>query len=170
MAVHVLIHTSGVTLGSQYFPLELAYGDVTGYQLTVQIKSPIPYKTRLEAFPHAHPDAIMSAYKGFSEEQWIRFLQNRYTSLQTELATPDIGFGCKGAHQMAVLQRAQIPRIVDVETVGCPSLDTLKERFGSQRPRCPWHVAPTDKCARFAVHLMTTHFTQQQPVLPLGQP
>lgn len=169
MIVHALIHTTGVILGNEYFPLEMAYIDVMGYETTIHIKSPIDFMTAQREYPNARPDAVMSKYMGVSTNQWKQFLKRQYESLQAQCGTPHIVFGCKGnSNQMQVLKQADIPIVVNMETLNMPSLAALKNMYPHLvLPNCPWHVKPTDKCARLSVVLMAMF--QQNSVLPLSQ-
>lgn len=163
MSVHAIVHTTGVVLGKTYVPLELAYVDVTGYEITLQLKSPMSFKDAKRHFPHARPDAIMSSYKGLTVDDVMHFLRSRYVQLQLECCQADIVFGCKGRSQMNVL--IGLPHVENLETVGVPSLKVLRHPHTVD---CPLHVAPTPKCARYTVRLLASYVFQQNGILPLG--
>ncbi|KAG8172611.1 hypothetical protein JTE90_007704 [Oedothorax gibbosus] len=79
-----------------------------------------------------------------------QFLQWCYANLQEKLKTPDIVFGYKGPNQRDFLLRHGISNIVDMGTIGVPSLSLLKQLYVP--PLCPLHVSPYSKCALAAVN------------------
>ncbi|GFT75869.1 uncharacterized protein NPIL_18891 [Nephila pilipes] len=170
MAVHALIHTTGVVLDKQYIPLELSYVDVTGYEIYFHLKSPYSYDETIRQFPHARPDVIMTTKHGTSLANVLHFLQARYHQLQEQFPNTIIVFGCKGnSYQMQVLRQTGLPHLVNVEEFGVPSLKMLAQFYPFiVVPSCPCHVKPS-KCARLAVLLLACYMFQQNVILPFGQ-
>lgn len=166
-AIHALVHTTGVLTDQRYFALEMSYWDVTGNQQTLQIKSPIHYYQFVMDYPHSRPDAIMSKVNGCSQRDVRQFLQWCYANLQEKLKTPDIVFGYKGPNQRDFLLRHGISNIVDVGTIGVPSLSLLKQLYVP--PLCKLHVSPYSKCALAAVQSIATYMVQQNLILLFTQ-
>lgn len=140
MAVHALVHTQGVVLGNKYIPLELAYIDVTGYEIYFSITSPLTYFEAKRLYPHCRPDAFMSTRSGVPYPAALQFLRQRYETLVL-LFGDDVRFGHKGpTYQKEILLRAGLDdRLVNVEAFGVPNL----KRLYLQHPmrRCSLHSA-----------------------------
>lgn len=161
MAVHALVHTTGVVLEKKYFPLELAYWDVTGYEIHFLLNSPYSYSNLIQRFPHASPDALVTTDRGTSLSSILHFLRVRHQQLRETFPNTAIVFGCKGNNmQMDILKQTNLPHLVNVETLGVPSLKVLSLMFPHLvLPSCSWHVKQS-KCARVAVHLVATYMCQ----------
>lgn len=163
MPVCAIIHTVGVVLGKKYIPLEFSFADITGQEMHFQLKSPISFHTAKMLFPHARPDAVMTTCNGYTFEEVVTILWNRYRELET-MFSPVI-VGCKGnSYQMQVLHETQLPYVINVETFGVPSLKNLKRFVGD----CQWHVTPY-KCSRFTVRVLAWYMFHQNFILPLSQ-
>ncbi|GFX70873.1 uncharacterized protein TNCV_1688561 [Trichonephila clavipes] len=167
MAVHALIHTTGVVLDRQYIPLELGYVDVTGYEIFFQVTSPYSYSEAIKLFPYARPDAIMTTLNGTPLANILHFLQVRYHQLQAQFPDTDIVFGCKGnSYQMNILRQTKLPHLINVEMYGVPSMRRLTLMYPHiVADSCPWHVRPS-KCVRFATRLLALYMFQQHVILP----
>lgn len=170
MAVHALIHTTGVVLGKKYLPLELAYLDVTGYEIHFLLNSPYSYTEAIQRFPHASPDAVMTTYRGNDLSSVLHFLRVRHRQLQEIFPNTPVVFGCKGnSLQMDILKQTELPHVINVETLGVPSLKVLAQTFPHLVfPSCSWHVK-LSKCARVAIRLIAAYMFQQNTVLSVSQ-
>lgn len=159
--MHAIIHTTGVVLGKTYVPLELSYIDVTGYEIHLQITSPMSYHEATTQYSHIRPDAIMSTYRGVALDKVISFLNIRYQQLQQQFPDTLIVFGHKGnGTQLQFLQQTQIPHLENVEQLGVPALHILAEMYPSVTiPPCSLHVK-CFKCSRAAVRLIAAHMFQ----------
>lgn len=166
MTVHALVHTTGVILEKKYVPLELAYWDVTGYEIHFLLNSPYSYSDTIRRFPHASPDVLVTIDRGTSLSSVLHFLRVRHQQLQQTFPNVEIVFACKGNNmQMDVLKQAHLQHIVNVETLGVPSLRVLSQMF----PNfvffgCSWHIK-YGKCARSAVRLIAAYMLQQNFIL-----
>lgn len=169
MATHALIHTTGVVLGKKYFPLELAYLDVTGYEIHFLLNSPYTYNEAIRTFPHARPDVLMTTLRGTGLSSVLQFLRVRHRHLREIFPDTPIVFGCKGnSLQMDVLKQTELPHLVNVETLGVPSLKVLAQTFPYLVfSSCSWHVK-FSKCALVAVRLIAAHVFQQNPILSVS--
>ncbi|GBN19807.1 hypothetical protein AVEN_267429-1 [Araneus ventricosus] len=169
MAVHALIHTTGVVFGKKYVPLELAYLDVTGYEIHFLLNSPYSYTEAIQQFPHASPDVLMTTCRGMALDNVLHFLRLRHQQLQETFPDTPIVFGCKGnSLQMDVLKQTNLPHLINVETLGVPSLKVLAQTFPHLVfPSCSWHVK-FSKCARVAIRLIAAYVFQQNTILSVG--
>lgn len=166
-AIHALVHTTGVFMGRHYFALEMSYWDITGNGQTFQIKSPVHYYQLVKDYPHARPDAVMSTVHGCSQQDVGQFLRLCYAHLQERLGISDVVFGYKGPNQRDFLLRHGISNIIDVGTIGVPSLSMLKQLYVS--PPCALHVSPYSKCALAAVQSIAAYMFQQNLILLFTQ-
>lgn len=153
MEVHAIVHTTGVTLGRSYVPLEFAYTDSLGFQAHFLITSSIGFYEARRRFPHCgDPDVFMSTRAGSSIARVHKFLRKRYAVLSKSLGSR-VAFGYKGnGFQARFLVDAGIPNIINLETLGVPPLPTLAQSH--PRKHCPWHPSARNKCARHAVEML----------------
>lgn len=156
--MHAIIHTKGVVLNNIYVPLELAYCDVTGYFYHFHITSPLNYSEMRRQYGPVRPDVQVSVTSGTRYLDVLQFLRNRYDILQTLYPKDQIFFGYKGEkYQPKVLKDAEIPHIVNVETLGVPPLKEIKitDNFAFS---CPLHKGRLDKCALLALRRILSYF------------
>lgn len=166
MVIHAVCHSVGIVLDTIYFPLELSYADVTGYEQHFHIQCPVSYSFAKKFFPHSHPDAIMTMEHGTPYYLVLQFLHARFNYLKNLI--PDLTFGCKGgSYQSHVLRDAKIPSWVNIDQYNVPSLKKLSEMY-NVISTCPWHKQ-ISKCARIGVQLIQRYLLDQQLILPLSQ-
>ena len=171
MTIHALVHTTGVVLGSNYIPLEVAYYDVTGFECAFLVKSPLSFQEAKASFPHIRPDVKMSTRDGLTLDRVRDFLQTRYLILHSLLgsSSSDIVFGHKGnSYQKTFLNQMHLPHTLNVETFLVPSLSQLRNMYPHVVfPDCPHHVT-SSRCARTALHVLLIYMIQQNLILPIG--
>jgi len=170
MAVHALVHTTGVVLGHDYIPLEVAYIDATGFEYGFQLTSPLSFQEAKDTFPDIRPDAKMSTRDGSTLDDVRDFLHTRYAILQRLLSRSDIVFGYKGnSYQKTFLNQMHLPHTCNVETLLVPSIPKLRNAYPFVVfPDCPHHVN-SSRCARTAVNVLFLYMAQQNLILPIGQ-
>lgn len=170
MAVHALVHTTGVVFDREYVPLEVAYLDVTGLAQDFLVKSPLSFREAKKRFPRIRPDAKMSTRDGFTLDDIRQFLLSRNAFLQKLLNRPDVVFGYKGdSYQKTFLDRMRLPHVLNVERFLVPTIARLRYMYPFLIfPECPHHVT-SSRCARATVHLLFLYMTQQNLILSIGQ-
>lgn len=168
--VHALVHTTGVVLGREYIPLEVAYCDVTGIEHCFLLQSPISFREAQRIYPNSLPDAIMSTQTGVTVATVRQFMHARNSTLQSVLKQSDIVFGFKGdSYQKSFIEQMHLPHIVNVEQLLVPSLHRLRSMYPHLViPDCTFHVKPS-RCALSAVRLLVAYMMEQNLILPLGQ-
>lgn len=171
MAVQALVHTTGVVLGRDYIPLEVAYLDVTGVECVFLLTSPLSFQEARNAFPNIRPDAKMSTQDGSSLDTVRNFLHTRTAILQKILRRSDVVFGYKGdSYQKTFLNRMHLSHTRNVETLSVPSLPKLLRMYWYVvfPDSCPHHVT-SSRCARTAVHVLFAYMLHQNLILPIAQ-
>lgn len=153
--MHAIIHTKGVVLNETYFPLELAYLDVTGLLCNFHITSPMNYSQMRRMFPNCRSDVQVTVTDGTPYSEVLKFLRNRYNFLST--LYPDTSFGYKGEkYQPKILRDAGIPNIVNVERFGVPPLN---RKVTVTNVYCPLHKGNMNKCALEALNQIAAYFS-----------
>lgn len=168
--VHALVHTTGVVLGREYVPLEVAYCDVTGYEYCFLLRSPMSFRVAQTNYPYVQPDARMSTHNGVTLDTVRQFVHDRISILKDVLKRSDIVFGYKGeSHQKKFLDLMDVPHTVNVERFLVPSLFILRQLYPYMVVTdCPYHVT-ISRCAFSAVRMLITYMMEQNLVLPISQ-